>query len=121
MTSYAAINANGAMIRLYLPKTHWDCLISMQAHGLDLDAFTKACDQRRRGIPKDNISISEFIEFAVCRLSEMHWQSLPDRTNVIQPVFKTLLANVLDKTEAFFRKSGDNPMRRYGPLASRRE
>jgi hypothetical protein len=114
MDSYGVVTHSGAFVRVYLPKTHWAYLIWLKSQGVDLDLFTRACDQRRMTIDGGRVPLADFLEFATDRLAQLHRPRFEDRTNLVSPAFPHQLASAITKAEAYFRKSGPNAMRWHG-------
>lgn len=111
------MDSTEACVRLYLPRAQWDYLRWLIAQGFDLDGFTKACDHRRREMVEPgemvepDVHFADFVSAATDRLQRLHYQRHLDGTHLVQPVFPHQMQDAIDKAEAFFRRSGPNPMR----------
>ncbi len=108
------MNANGAIVELFLPKRQWDYLRWLISQGFDLNQFTKTCDQHRIALDGNDIPFSDYVSFAVDRLHRLHYRQHADGDNLVQPVFPDQIAAAIAKADAYFRKSGSNPMRWQG-------
>lgn len=111
---YSVIDSTGTTVSLYLPKRQWDYLRWLLSQGFDLAAYTRTCDHRRQTLADRTVSLADFVSFATDRLHRLHDHCQTDCRCVVQPVFPSQIEQALDKTEAYFRRSGPDPMRWHG-------
>lgn len=115
MKTHGVVDADGAVVGVFLPTTYWNYLAWLKTQGFNFDAFTKECDARRHTIEHGKkVILSDFLIFATDRLGQLHHFPLEDRTNVRQPVFPHHIEQAIDKTESYFRNSGKKPGRFNG-------
>ncbi|MEM9046711.1 MAG: hypothetical protein AAGC81_18680 [Pseudomonadota bacterium] len=60
------------------------------------------------------MGFADFVSVATDRLHQLHYRSHADGTHLAQPVFPHQMRLAIDKAEAFFQRSGPDPMRWCG-------
>ncbi|MEO0995486.1 MAG: hypothetical protein AAFX62_17005 [Pseudomonadota bacterium] len=115
MICYAARDASGATVGLYLPQGQWDYLGWLTAQGFDLDRFTQACDARRGAlnagsVTRPQIPFGAFVMVTTDRLHQLQYRPHVDRANLVQPVFPNQATAAIEKAARYFESSGPDAL-----------
>ncbi|MEO1724232.1 MAG: hypothetical protein AAFR84_17740 [Pseudomonadota bacterium] len=61
-----------------------------------------------------NVPFDAFVLVATDRLHQLHYRCHRQRENLVHPVFPHQVTTAIDRTEAFFRRSGPHALRWCG-------